>query len=220
MKQTILTPRSILVRSIFVLLGTAIAACGCGLFITAALGSDPVTAFVMGLSTAASIPFGWMMNLFNGVCFLIVLIWDHKRIHIGSVLYTFTLGTFCDLFIALFKPLAGQGMAAQIAMIVVGTVAIGFGLGFYQGARFGAGPSDALNQIVSEKFKIPLKWERMGFDMIMVAGALIFGGAIRFEIVYIGTLVGMFAVGPIMAPTMQRVEKPIAKLAGAAEGQT
>ncbi len=213
MKPSIFTPRSILVRSIFVLLGTAIAAFGCGCYITAALGSDPVTAFVMGLSISSGIQFGTMMNIFNLVCFVIVLIWDRKRINIGTVLYTFTLGTFCDVFISLLSPLGAGAIGLRIGLIVIGTIAIGFGLGFYQGASFGAGPSDALNQIVSEKFRIPLKWERMGFDIIMVIGALILGGAMRFEIVYFGTLVGMFAVGPIMAPTMTKVEGPISKLA-------
>ncbi|MDL2302192.1 YitT family protein [Lachnospiraceae bacterium OttesenSCG-928-D06] len=213
MNQSIYTVRSIIVRSMFVLLGTLIAAYGCGCYITAALGSDPVTAFVMGLSMSTNIQFGTMMNIFNGICFIIVLIWDRKRINIGTVLYTFTLGTFCDLFIFLLSPVAGSSIVIRVTLIIIGTIAIGFGLGLYQAAKFGAGPSDALNQIVSEKFKIPLKWERMGFDIIMVIGALILGGAMRFEIVYFGTIVGMFAVGPIMAPTMTKMENPISKLA-------
>lgn len=194
-------------------MGTTTAAFGCGCFITAALGSDPVTAFVMGLSISTKIQFGTMMNIFNLICFVIVLVWDRKRINIGTVLYTFTLGTFCDIFIALLTPLGSASLLVRVGLIVIGTIAIGFGLGFYQGASFGAGPSDALNQIISEKFKIPLKWERMGFDITMVIGALILGGAMRFEIVYFGTLVGMFAVGPIMAPTMTKMEGPISKLA-------
>lgn len=213
MNKSLYTPRSILVRSLFVLLGTALAAFGCGCYVTAKLGSDPVTAFVTGLSLASGISFGWMMNIFNIVCFVIVLLWDYKRINIGTVLYTFTLGTFCDVFIALLSNLPGNSIVISVLLIVVGTVAIGFGLGLYQAARFGAGPSDALNQIISSKFNIPLKWERMGFDVVMVIGALILGGAKRFEIVHFGTLVGMFAVGPIMAPTMTRMEAPIDKLA-------
>ena len=46
----------------------------------------------------------------------------------------------------------------------------------------------------------------MSFDITMVIGALILGGAMRFEIVYFGTLVGMFTAGPIMAPTMTKIE--------------
>lgn len=215
--KSIYTPQSIIVRSLFVLLGTAIAAFGCSLFITATLGSDPVTAFVLGLSFATTIKFGTMMNIFNAICFVIVLVWDRKRINIGTVLYTFTLGTFCDIFIALVTGLAGSGIVVRVLMIVIGSVAIGFGLGLYQGARFGAGPSDALNQIISEKFNIPLKWERMGFDLIMIVGALVLGGAARFEIVHVGTLAGMFAVGPIMAPTITHSETPIARLSGTIE---
>ena len=111
-------------------MGTTTAAFGCGCFITEALGSELVTAFVMGLSISTTIQFGMIMNIFNLICFVIVLVWDRKRINIGTVLYTFTLGTFCNIFIALLTPLGSASLLVRVGLIVIGTIATGFGLGF------------------------------------------------------------------------------------------
>lgn len=205
------TARSIVIRVIIILVGVFITAYGAAAFITANLGSDPVTAFVQGVGKVTGLSFGWAMNVFNIVFLVVVLIMNWRMIGIGSVLYTFLLGTFCDLFIPWIVNIIGADptLVVRIVLIVTGTIALGIGLGLYQAAAYGAGPSDAFNQIMARLLKLQLRWWRIIFDVVMVVGALIMGG-----VVYFGTLVGMFLVGPVLGPVLNKMAPVINKWAG------
>lgn len=205
------TTRSILVRCIVILVGVVITAYGAEAFVLARLGSDPVTAFVQGLGNVLHLDFGSAMNVFNIVFFVIILIFNRKTIGIGTVLYTFTLGTFCTILdpwiVAIIT--SEPTMVTRVILIVTGTIALGIGLGFYQSAEFGCGPSDAFNQTMAKKLKLQLRWWRIIFDAIMVVGALVMGG-----VVHVGTLVGMFLVGPVLGPVLNTMAPIVNKWSG------
>ena len=205
------TARSIIVRCLVIMVGVIITAYGAVAFILANLGSDPVTAFVQGLGKVLNLSFGNAMNVFNVVFFVIILIFNRKTIGIGTVLYTFTLGVFCNILMPWIVAIIGEEptMMARIILIVTGTSALGVGLGFYQSAEFGCGPSDAFNQTMAKKLKLELRWWRIIFDVIMVIGALIMGG-----VVHVGTLVGMFLVGPVLGPVLNKMAPIVNKWAG------
>lgn len=205
------TARSIIVRCLVIMVGVIITAYGAVAFILANLGSDPVTAFVQGLGKVLNLSFGNAMNVFNVVFFVIILIFNRKTIGIGTVLYTFTLGVFCNILMPWIVAIIGEEptMVARIILIVTGTIALGVGLGFYQSAEFGCGPSDAFNQTMAKKLKLELRWWRIIFDVIMVIGALIMGG-----VVHVGTLVGMFLAGPVLGPVLNKMAPIVNKWAG------
>lgn len=211
------TVRSILVRCLIIMIGVAITGFGAAAYVMATLGADPVTAFVQGLGIQLNLSFGMAMNVFNIAFFVIILILNRKMINIGTVLYVFTLGTFCDLFIAMLTGMMGPepSLVIRIIVIVLGTVALGIGLGFYQAAELGCGPSDAFNQTMAKITKIPLKWERMIFDAIMVVGGLIMGGNVFF-----GTILGVIGVGPVMGPVITHFGPIVDKWAGTERVET
>ena len=71
------TLRSIIVRCVVIMVGVFITAYGAEAFVLANLGSDPVTAFVQGLSKVLPFvhgDFGMAMNVFNVLCFVVILI--------------------------------------------------------------------------------------------------------------------------------------------------
>ena len=205
------TARSIIVRCIVILVGVLITAYGAEAFVLANLGSDPVTAFVQSLGNVLNLEFGTAMNVFNVIFFVIILIVNRKTIGIGTVLYTFLLGTFCTLLDPFIVAVIGPEptMVSRVILIVTGTIALGIGLGFYQSAEFGCGPSDAFNQTMAKVLKMQLRWWRMIFDVIMVVGALILGG-----VVHVGTLVGMFLVGPVLGPVLNKMAPVVNKWSG------
>ena len=94
-------------------------------------------------------------------------------------------------------------------LVITGTLALGVGLGSYQAAGYGAGPSDGFNQFMAKTLKMKLKWWRMIFDAIMVVGALIMGG-----VIHVATLVGMFCVGPVLGPVLNKLSPLVNKWAG------
>lgn len=125
--------------------GVFITAYGAEAFVLANLGSDPVTAFVQGLSKVLPFvhgDFGMAMNVFNVLCFVVILIVYRKGIGVATVLYTFTLGTFCSMMepwiIALIGP--APSMVTRVILVITGTLALGVGLGSYQAAGYGARP--------------------------------------------------------------------------------
>lgn len=163
------TLRSIIVRCVVIMVGVFITAYGAEAFVLANLGSDPVTAFVQGLSKVLPFvhgDFGMAMNVFNVLCFVVILIVYRKGIGVATVLYTFTLGTFCSMMepwiIALIGPT--PSMVTRVILVITGTLALGVGLGSYQAAGYGAGPSDGFNQFMAKTLKMKLKWWRMIFD--------------------------------------------------------
>ena len=208
------TARSIIVRCIIIMIGVAITGFGAAAYVVAYLGADPVTSFVQGIAILTNLSFGWAMNIFNIVFFIIILILNRKLINIGTVLYVFTLGTFCDLFIDMLNGMVGAepGLVIRIVILVLGTLALGVGLGFYQSGQLGCGPSDAFNQTIARLTKIPLKWERIGFDAVMVLGGFLMGGNVFF-----GTILGMVGVGPVMGPVINHFSPIVSKWAGTEE---
>ena len=205
------TVRSILVRCIVIMVGVVITGFGAAAYVMAARGSDPVTAFVQGMGVQLNLDFGMAMNIFNIIFFVIILILNRKMINIGTVLYTFTLGTFSNIFISMLTALMGDapGLPVKIIVLVLGTLALGVGLGLYQSAELGCGPSDAFNQTMAKMTKIPLKWERIIFDAVMVVGGFIMGGTVFF-----GTILGMVGVGPVMAPIITKLGPIVDQWAG------
>lgn len=117
------TLRSIIVRCVVIMVGVFITAYGAEAFVLANLGSDPVTAFVQGLSKVLPFvhgDFGMAMNVFNVLCFVVILIVYRKGIGVATVLYTFTLGTFCSMMepwiIALIGP--APSMVTRVILVI------------------------------------------------------------------------------------------------------
>lgn len=206
------TYKSLVVRCLVILLGTIIAAFGCACFVMcASLGLDPVSAFLVGLGGKLGTSYGMTLNIVNIVLFVFLVIFNRRMIHFGTVIYTLLVGTFSDLFIAMLTQIAGAepSLPVKVVFLILAVVTFAFGLGFYQSAQLGAGPIDGFNQTISKWTKIPLKYERIGSDVAFALLGFLLGAPI-----FVGTVVGMFAVGPIMGPTITRVMPVVDKWAG------
>ena len=201
--------KMIILKCLVITLGVFLAGLGCASYLKAALGSDPVTAFVEGLGKTLGITAGAATNILNVSAFVILLLCNRKLIHIGTAIYTLFLGMFVGACGKGLDVLLGPSPAlwARVVVLAVGTLAIGFGLGLYQSAELGAGPTDGLNQTVVQKTGLAYKWERIIFDALMAFIGWLLGGTI-----FLGTIVGVFAVGPIMAPTIQWGKRRFARL--------
>ena len=188
------------VRCGVILIGVAGTGFGCACFLAANLGSDPVTAFVQGLGRTLGTTAGTGTNILNGSAFLILLLVNRRLIHIGTALYTLLLGITVDLFTGLLSLALGPepGMVVRVIALGTGALAIACGLGLYQAAELGVGPTDGINQTIVAKTGLPYRWERMIFDAAMALAGWLLGGVIGP-----GTVVGMLCVGPVMAATLE-----------------
>ena len=198
--------KALFIKCAVIFIGVFLAGFGCASYLKAALGSDPVTAFVEGLGKTIGISAGSATNILNVSAFFILLILNIKMINIGTAIYTLFLGLFVDMSSSIYDMLLGPdpSLLIRVLILIIGTLAIGVGLGLYQSAGLGAGPTDGINQTVVLKTGIPYKWERIMFDALMAFIGWLLGGTI-----FIGTIIGIVAVGPIMAPTMQWGKKKL-----------
>lgn len=205
------TPRSIALRILVIMVGVLIQAFGMASIILAQLGSDPITAFAQGLGKTLSLSFGNAMIIFNIAFLIAVLFLDRKTIGVGTILHAVTVGVFVDMVNPWIETLIGPdpSLFLNIILLVLGTILLAVGLGFYQSAEFGLGSPDAFNQIIAKKVNMQLRWWRVIFDGIMIGGALLMGGA-----VHAGTLLGMILVGPIMGPVINKMAPVVNKWAG------
>lgn len=206
------TPKSILIRCLIILAGTVIAAFGCAAFVMcASLGLDPVSAFLVGLGGKLNLSYGMTLNIVNIVLLVFLLIFNRKMLHIGTAIYTLLVGTFCDLFIAMLTALLGAdpSLPVKVVLLILAVVTFAFGLGLYQASQLGAGPIDGFNQTIAKWTKLPLKYERIACDVLLSLIGFLLGSTI-----FIGTVLGMFAVGPIMGPTIVKLSPVIDKWTG------
>lgn len=182
--------------------------CGLGtaLYVNAALGNDPLTAFIQGLSIRLGCSYGGAMNIVNAAAILFVLVMDRHFIHLGTLLSLLLGGIVSDFMIGALQILLGPAphITARIVLLLAGTACIGFGVGLYQAARLGVSPMDALNQIAASRLNLPLRYERMLCDGLLLACALLLGGTVS-----VGTVVSMLCVGPVMASVLGRFSKTV-----------
>lgn len=193
------TKKSMIIRCAAIITGVYLAGFGCAGYMMADLGSDPVTAFIQGLGKTLNITPGMATNVLNVTAFVILILVNRQLVHIGTILYTLLLGMFVDTSSAMLAAVFGNspGMAVRVGVLAAGTIAIGFGLGLYQAAELGIGPTDGINQTIVKVTGLSYRVERILFDAVMAAAGWVLGGT-----VFIGTVVGIVAVGPIMAPTI------------------
>jgi len=212
MFQGKMAPKSLAIRSLVILAGTILAAFGCAAFVVSTpLGLDPVGAFLVGLGLKTGISYGNALNLVNVVLFIFLLIFNRKMIHIGTVIYTLLVGVFCDLFIPVLTKLAGAEPSIPVlAIFLVGAIfTFAFGLGLYQAAQLGAGPIDGANQTIAKWTKIPLKYERIGCDVLFALLGFLMGAN-----VFVGTIIAMFTIGLIMGPTIVKMSPVVDRWTG------
>ena len=204
--------RCFAVRSSVLISALVICGAGSSLFVNAALGSDPLTAFIQGLSLQLGCSYGSAMTFINAVAVVLVLVMDRRFIHLGTVLSVLLGGFISNWLILSLRQVLGPSphLAVRIFLLLAGTFCVAFGVGIYQAARLGASPLDALNQILALKLNIPLRYERMLCDAVFFTLALLLGGKI-----YIGTAVSLLGVGPIMAYSMDKFIKIIDKWSAA-----
>lgn len=201
--------KSLLIRSIIIVLGVAILAIATPFLIYANLGGDPYTVFNQGFSYTLGISYGQSVLILNIIFLIFVLIFDKTKIHLGTIYYLVLIGPLSDLFLLMFKFMEpmNMGMFLRISLLVLGVFCVGLGLGVYQAGNLGAGPADSFNQITASKLKINLRTQRICYDAVLVIIGFFLNG-----VVGVGTILGIVAVGPIMAPTFKYGAKLVDKM--------
>ena len=184
---------------ITLLIGLTIAHLGVTLFLLSALGADPFTVFVEGLSKLLHISIG---TCHVGMCIILMVvmaIFTKGYVKPGTIVCAFCGGWIIDLFMWLLGGLVDNesGLVLRGIVLVLGCGILAFGMSIVIRSNSGTGPNDLvaiiLSDYVNRKFTIAFRWVRIISDAVFVAAGFLMGG-----IVGVGTIAAVVLIGPMV----------------------
>lgn len=155
------------------------------------LGVAPWEVFQVAVSRLSGVSLGRVGQLIG--LFLVVLTYAAARIRPNWA--TFVTMFFVGFFVDVWYPLVPEasGLVAQGAMLIGGTVVIGFATGLYLRANLGAGPRDGAMFAICQLTGATVSVARTGLEVFVLLIGVLLGGPIG-----LGTLVYALIIGPIV----------------------
>jgi Predicted membrane protein len=181
-----------LARSVWLVTGLFLCACGIVCFLESRLGLPPWDVLHQGIANHTPLSFG-VANELVGVVVLGLAWLFGSRPGPGTVANAVLIG----LFIVIVQPLgfiqhlATWSLPARAGLLVAGMVFFGVGTAFYIGAAFGAGPRDSLMLIGAWRTHV-----RIGIVRTVLEGTALLAGFALGGRAGVGTLAFALLIGP------------------------
>ncbi|MFZ7946573.1 MULTISPECIES: YczE/YyaS/YitT family protein [Bacillaceae] len=196
--------REWILRWSFFIFGLMVIAFGISLTIEGKyFGIGPWDVFHYGLFTK----FGLSIGMWSIICGLFLLlissIFNQAWPKIGSFLNMLLLGLFIDLFNWMLPSV--ESLAGAAIAFAIGVVLIGYGIGLYVAADFGAGPRDSFMLLIVERTGWGIPLVRSGIEVLVFLLGWMLGGPVG-----IGTLLIAFGLGPILGFSIPQCKKLMA----------
>ena len=179
-------------RSVWLVTGLFLCACGVLAFLEARLGLGPWDVLHQGIAKHTPLSFG-LANEAVAIVVLFVAWALGSRPGAGTVANALLIGGF----VALVQPLGAVHhlstwpLPARAALMIFGLVLFGVGSAFYIGAAFGAGPRDSLMLVGAFRTHVRIGVVRTALEASALVLGFALGGAVG-----IGTLAFAVLIGP------------------------
>jgi len=177
-------------RLIQLFIGLVLYGASMALMLRAALGLDPWDVFHQGLAGEVGLSIGKVVNLV-GLAVLLLWIPLKQRPGIGTVANVILIGTAMDMTLSVLPPI--EGLALQVAALVVSIVANGMAGALYIGAGLGPGPRDGLMTGLARRTGWSLRIVRTAIELTVLGLGWLLGGTVG-----VGTLLYAFTIGPLV----------------------
>ena len=192
-------------RIIMTVVGVLCSGFGAGIFDFSQMGMDPFQVFAHGVWNQTTMGFGTLYMILNVIMLIGVLIFDRKKIGLGTLINIFLLGYVVEytskLFTAIF-PQASLGI--RILGVLVALVILCFASAVYFTGNMGVSTYDAVALFLSEKqSKIKFQYCRIATDLICTIIGFLLGATVG-----IGTLITAFFMGPLISFFKKHVAEP------------
>ena len=187
------------IRIIFCACGIIFMGLSMGICTRSALGTDPITVFLTGVSYRTNINLGLVINIISLVLLAIVFFIDKKYINIGTLIYVLLLGVSTNLGTNIYNLIiSSNDFIFRLIMAIIGSL-IGFiGLASYMTADIGIDPWTAIAIIISKKINRKFGVTKMSIDILMLIIGYLLGGEI-------GIMTLIMAI--IGGPTIQKIHE-------------
>lgn len=195
--------KEVRVRWLFFACGVFVLSFGISMTIKAEqLGIGPWDVFHYGLWLQLGLTIGTWAIITGFFVLGLATIMQKSWPKIGSFLNMLFIGIFIDLFNLLLK--APESILGSISFLLIGTVAIGIGIGLYVGSEIGAGPRDSLMLVLMKRTGWKVQRIRSIIELTVLGLGWILGGPVGF-----GTLFLALSIGPIVSITLPKSQKMI-----------
>lgn len=164
------------------LVSCAIIGLGVGMIIRYNHGVDPLSLFQLGISSHTNCSVGTIALIYNIILIILSFIVNRKKLGIGTVIYTFTLGFFMDLALAALPMLSEQ---QSIFAFFLGHFILCFGNASLLYLDFGLSSLDAIIQWWVAKSHIRYGFIKVGTDIFFSIIGIILGSQLKWGTLYI-----------------------------------
>lgn len=162
--------------------------------------------FCLGFSSISGLTFGTCSLLLNLVCFVPVLLFDRKLIHLGTFAAMVLTGYISDFFLWVWELILPQSLFTvqpwRTVTFVAALIPFLISVALYMNAHMGEAPFDAVPTIVSKRTKAPFAPVRILWDFLFIALGLLTG-----QILMAATVIMAFAVGPAVSFIGRQLER-------------
>ncbi|MFG2870573.1 YitT family protein [Streptomyces sp. NPDC048338] len=180
--------------------GLALYGVSSALLVRGGLGLEPWGVLHQGLAERTGLTIG-VVSIIVGAVVLLLWIPIRQRPGLGTVSNVFAVGLAMDGTLALVP--AVHGLAARIALLVLGIVLNGVATGLYIAARFGPGPRDGLMTGLHRLTGRSIRLVRTAIEVAVVATGFLLGGSVG-----VGTVLYALTIGPLAQFFLRRFAVP------------
>ncbi|PLR81885.1 MULTISPECIES: YczE/YyaS/YitT family protein [Bacillus] len=181
--------------------GLLIMSFGIVLMIKGDLGATPWDVLHVGLFYRVGLTIGsW--SIIVGFIILTVAALISKEIpQFGAFLNMVLVGVFIDLYLLLPFLNTPSSLFGKGIMLLAGIVLMGYGMGLYISAQFGAGPRDSLMIAVTSKTGWKVRNVRAGMEFLVLFIGWQLGGPIFW-----GTILFSLTIGPVVGYALPQTQ--------------
>ncbi|NMB04176.1 MAG: hypothetical protein GX978_06445 [Tissierellia bacterium] len=180
------------VRLIKLIFGLFLHGLGIVMQIQANIGYAPWDVLHTGLATTIGVTIG-QASIAVGLALLFVNSILKEPLGLGTVLNMLLVGIFVDLILMTGLIPQMDHLISGIALLIIGLIVLAFGVYFYIGSGFGAGPRDTLMVALNRRLRIPVGLARTSIEMTALVIGWLLGGMVG-----IGTIMAVFLIGLIL----------------------
>ena len=182
-------------KIVLCVLSASVIGLGVSFLIRAALGSDPLSVFLDGFACVTKLPLGTASLTFNFVMLVLAFVFARKHLQVGTLIHWLGLSASLGIFEPMVLRLLGAApsrLVRSVAMLA-GIVITCAGIALNIAVRLGLNSSDALLFAIKEHFHIPFVYIRIASDALYTLLGFLLGG-----VVGVGTVLGIFCMGPLI----------------------
>ncbi len=176
---------------LYYFIGVVILSLGITITILSNFGAGSWDALNVGLSNTIGLSVGNWVILIGILLLLLSSIIERKAFKITSLLTSFIIGIFIDIWLFILSSIAINTLLLKFLLFLLGILITSFGLSLIIFAQLPPGPIDYFALSIKTRFNLSIGQAKTIGEGIGLILALIFNGPIGF-----GTILTMFIIGP------------------------